>query len=138
MTTETRQGVRPGQMLAKVLRADAIVILSSSIILLLGSRPVASLIGLGNPNALLILGFILLTYGITLLAFAGRDPWNRRIAWLAIILNGLWVLGSYLGLLLGWFPVNTAGRWAIALVAEVVALFAILEFIALRRANRSD
>lgn len=138
MTAETRQGVRPDQMLVKVLRGDAIVIISSSIILLLGSRPVAGLIELDSPNALLILGFVLLAYGLTLLAFAGRDPENRRIAWLAIILNGLWVLGSYLGLLLGWFPVNTAGKWAIALVAEVVALFAILEFIALRRANRPE
>jgi hypothetical protein len=40
--------------------------------------------------------------------------------------------------LLGLFPVNTAGKWAIAIVAEAVALFAILEIVALWRIRREE
>jgi predicted branched-subunit amino acid permease len=65
---------------------------------------------------------------------------NRKscVAQLAIVLNILWVIGSYLGLLLGWFPVNTAGKYAIALIAEVVVLFAVLEIVALWRLSREQ
>ena len=76
---------------------------------------------------------MLLGYGAILLYSAARESQNQRIAKLAIVLNTLWVAGSYAGLLFGLFPVNVAGRWAIALVAEAVAVFAILEYIALRR-----
>jgi hypothetical protein len=37
---------------------------------------------------------------------------------------------------LGLFPVNTAGKWTIAIVAEAVALFAVLEIVALWRMRK--
>lgn len=136
MTTELQtqaQAEPTSDMLTTVLRADGVFALLSGAVTILAAGPIADLIGLGATLPLIILGVVLLLYGGDLLYFAGRKPINRRIAQAAIILNLLWVVGSYLGLLMGWFPVNTAGKWAIALVAEVVLLFAILEFIALRR-----
>jgi hypothetical protein len=126
---------KKSNMLTTVLRADGVFALLSGAILILAAGPVASLIDLSNSGALIVLGVVLLLYGGDLLYFAGREPINRRVAQAAIILNMLWVVGSYLGLLMGWFPVNTAGKWTIALVAEVVLIFAILEIVALRRAR---
>ncbi len=51
-----------------------------------------------------------------------------------IVLDVAWVAGSALILLFDLVPLTTAGRWTIALLAEVVALFAILQTIGLRRA----
>ena len=124
---------KKSNMLTTVLRADGVFALLSGAVLIVASGPVAELIELGNTLPLVLLGVVLLLYGGDLLYFAGREPTNRRVAQAAIVLNMLWVIGSYLGLLMGWFPVNTAGKWAIALVAEVVFIFAVLEFIALRR-----
>ena len=66
---------------------------------------------------------------------AGRD-FERTGAKLAIELNIIWVIVSYAGLIFGWFSVNLAGKWAIALIAEAVMIFAIIEFIALRRTTK--
>jgi hypothetical protein len=142
MTTEVQTSVqtnvqteKKSNMLTTVLRADGVFALLSGATLILAAGPIAGLIDLSNSAALIVLGVVLLLYGGDLLYFAGREPINRRVAQAAVVLNLLWVAGSFLGLLLGWFPVNTAGKWAIALVAEVVLIFAILEIIALRRAR---
>jgi hypothetical protein len=97
---------------------------------------VAGLIELEQPVALVVLGVVLLGYAAMLLFFAKREPANRRVAQIAIVLNMLWVVDSYAGLLFGFFPVNTAGKWAIALIAEVVFVFGLLEIYALRRADK--
>jgi len=140
MTTQTQtqtptQGhsEKKGSMLATVLRADGVFALLSGAILIVASGTIANLIALNGPLPLIILGVVLLFYGGDLLYFAGREHASRRVAQAAVVLNLLWVAGSTLGLLMDWFPVNAAGKWAIALLAEVVLLFAILEIIALRR-----
>jgi hypothetical protein len=122
--------------LTTILRADGIFALVSAAAAILAAGPVAELIELETPIALVVLGFVLLGYGAMLLFFADREPVNRRVAQIAIVLNMLWVVDSYAGLLFGFFPVNTAGKWAIALIAEVVFVFGLLEIYALRRLNR--
>jgi hypothetical protein len=122
--------------LTTILRADGIFALVSAAAAILVAGPVAELIELETPIALVVLGFVLLGYGAMLLFFADREPVNRRVAQIAIVLNMLWVVDSYAGLLFGFFPVNTAGKWAIALIAEVVFVFGLLEIYALRRLNR--
>jgi hypothetical protein len=124
--------------LTTILRADGIFALVSGAIALLASGPVAGLISLELPVALVFLGVVLLGYGAMLLFFADREPVNRRVAQIAIVLNMLWVVDSYAGLLFGFFPVNTAGKWAIALIAEVVFVFGLLEIYALRRLNKAS
>ncbi len=134
MTTQTQvSSIVRSKFLATVLRSDGVFAILSGTVSILGAGQVAGLIGLDVPLALVILGVVLLGYGGILLFYAGKEPEIVRIAQIAIVLNILWVIGSYLGLLLGWFPVNTAGKWAIALIAEVVFLFAVLEIVALRR-----
>ena len=141
MTTQINQveGTKSkASFLTTILRADGIFALVSAAITILAAGPVADLIELETPIALVILGFVLLGYGAMLLFFADRTPVNRRVAQIAIVLNMLWVVDSYAGLLLGFFPVNTAGKWTIALVAEVVFVFGILEIVALRRLSKKS
>lgn len=123
-------------LLTKILRADGLFALVSGAVLILAAGPIANLIELGYPLVLAFDGVLFLGYGALLLYFAGREPENRRIARIAIGLNALWAIGSFTGVIFGWFPVNTAGNWAIALAAEAVAIFAVLEFIALRRVEK--
>jgi hypothetical protein len=120
-------------LLTKVIRADGLFALLSGSILLIGAGPVADLIDLAQPSALMVVGVVLLGYAGMLLYYVSRESHSRLVAQIAIVLNLAWVVGSYAGLLLGLFPVNTAGMWAIAIVAEVVFMFAIAEFIAIRK-----
>lgn len=140
MTTRANQieTTSKTSFLTTILRADGVFALVSAAIAMLASGPVAELIELETPAALIILGLVLLGYGAMLLFFADRSPVNRRVAQIAIVLNMLWVIDSYAGLLLGFFPVNTAGKWAIALIAEVVFVFGLLQIIALRRLSKTS
>lgn len=123
-------------LLSKVLRADGVFALVSGAVLILAAGPIADLIELSYPLALVLDGALFLGYGALLLYYAGREPANRLIARIAIVLNALWAIGSFAGVIFGWFPVNSAGNWAIILAAEAVVIFAILEFVALRRAEK--
>lgn len=139
--TETRtnsEAKAKSSLLSKVLRADGVFALISGSLAIIVAGPIASVIGLSEPLALVVLGVVLLGYAAMLLYFAGREPQNQTVARLAIVLNLLWVVGSYGGLLLGLFPVNSAGKWAIALVAEAVFIFAALEIYALWRIARES
>ena len=101
-----------------------------------GSKAIASLFYLDSSAALLAVGAIVLGYGLALLFFTRRDDDNRVVGLGAIILNILWAAVSYLGLLLGWWDVSAAGGWTIALIAEVIFIFAILEIIGMRRITK--
>lgn len=119
--------------LYRVLKIDGTFAAISGVVTILGATFLAELIELENPNGLIVVGVLVLVYGIGLHVFAKRGSNNRKLAIEAIILNLAWVVISTLGLLLGWFDVNTVGKWAIALVAEAVFVFGALEFIGLRR-----
>jgi hypothetical protein len=49
------------------------------------------------------------------------------------LLDIAWVTGSILLLASGLVPLSTARKWSIAILADIVALFALLQFIGLRR-----
>jgi hypothetical protein len=50
-------------------------------------------------------------------------------------LDVAWVAGSVIILVLDLVPFTVAGRWTIILLAEAVAVFAILQYISLRRSG---
>jgi hypothetical protein len=140
MTTETKRDLQINStdgvtLLTKTLRADGAFALFAGLILVVGADPLADQIELSQAIALVALGVVLLGYAAILFFVAGRSI-EQAGAKLAIILNILWVIVSYAGLIFGWFPVNSAGKWAIALIAEAVLIFAIIEYIALRRATK--
>lgn len=62
-------------------------------------------------------------------------PFMRVDAWIAVILDIVWVVGSYVLLFAVRFSVG--GKWAVAAVAEVVFLFAVIQWLGLRRVVRS-
>ena len=50
-----------------------------------------------------------------------------------MVLDVLWVLGSVALIFSNQIPLTVAGKWAVALVADVVALFAVLQYVGVRR-----
>jgi len=68
--------------------------------------------------------------------------WNARReeikivdAWIAVALDMVWVVGSYALLFAVRF--SSGGKWVVALVAELVFLFAVMQWLGLRRVGRS-
>lgn len=89
---------------------------------------------IGAPISVLIaLGAGLLAYAAWLLFQATRPQLDRRAAWAAIIADELWVIASAVLVLTGWPDLTTTGGWVVGIVALLVADFAVLQYVGLRR-----
>lgn len=120
--------------LRRVVQYDAGAITLLGVGLILAARPVAELMGVGQPRLYLICGFLALLYdgGRFLLSFAGEEV-DLRLVRISMIANALWVVAS-IPLLLGeLIPFSAAGWWVMAALADWAAVFALLQWIGLRR-----
>ncbi len=134
MSTQIIQQVHdPFRVLRRALQGNGTFSAMSGLVLAFGSKSAAAFLGLDAAPILLGMGVVLLLYAVDLFWVASRPEIDRRLGWTAVILDIVWVIASYALLLGGWLPLTVAGKWAIALIAEVVGIFAIWQYIGLRR-----
>ena len=124
--------LRKAGLLRVVLTADAAVTAANGLVYLALGSVIDDPLGL--PAALLHgTGAFLLLYAAAVGFVATRPVVPRAGAWASVALNAAWVLDSVLVLALGSYSPTTAGSVWIALQAVVVAAFALLAALALRR-----
>jgi hypothetical protein len=99
------------------------------------NRTLVEYLGLPSNSSLTALGIGLLGYAGWLLWNARREKIKIVDAWIAVILDMVWVAGSYA--LLFAVRLSSGGKWAVALVAELVFLFGVMQWLGLRRIGRS-
>jgi hypothetical protein len=130
-TTISRR--EPARLLRRALQSDAILSAASGSGLLLAAEPVARLLGLGISWPIALLGADLLLFG----AWVGYEAWQPELrvrrARLILALDIAWVVASALVLALDLWAFTVAGKWAVAAVADVVALVALAQYLGLRR-----
>jgi hypothetical protein len=123
---------------SKLLRAslygNGIFSALSGLILIFAAKLLAALLGVNTPTILIGIGVSLLFYAIGLFLNARRQAINLKEAWLAVILDAAWVVGSIVLIFAGLL--TTTGNWVVAIVADVVLLFAILQFVGIRKVRR--
>ena len=119
-------------LLRKALFVNMIFSEVSAVLFLVAGSAIDRFMGTAEP--MLYIGL-----GIGLLVFAGFIFWVRRQeiikVWQAgaiVVMDLIWVLGSA-ALLLSPNPLTTGGMWAVALVADIVLVFAIVQFLGIRR-----
>ena len=86
---------------------------------------------LGLPGGALCLGIGLLVFSTTLLINARRPELRLAEAWAVVLMDLAWVAGSYVILLVAPFTVE--GKWMIAIVADLVLVFAVLQWMGIHR-----
>ncbi len=121
-------------LLKRALTANAIFSALSGAILLLASERLAQL--LGTSVSLVPLGAMLLIYAAGLLWNARRENVSRMEAWIAVALDVAWVAGSAIVIFAG--VLSATGNWIVAIVADVVLLFAVLQLIGLRKSRQLE
>ena len=77
------------------------------------------------------LGIGLLVFAATLLINARRPELKLTDAWAVILMDLGWVAGSYILVLVA--PFTAEGRWVIAAVADLVLVFAVLQWVGIHR-----
>lgn len=125
-------------MLRRALLGNSLFSAISGVALILGARPIAALIGSQVPLALTSLGAVLALYAVGLYYTATQEPLDTRAALIGIELDVAWVVGSAILLFSDWLALTMEGKWAIAIIAEIVAVFAIVQYLGLRRVREEQ
>ena len=135
MTAQTTAQQDRFHLLRRVLQANGVFSGLSGLAFILGSEVIAAFLGLDAAAIIAITGGVLLLYAAGLFYVAAQETISRAAAWTFIIMDALWVVDSIAVLVIGWPPLTTAGKWAVAIVADVVAIFAVLQYYGLRRSG---
>lgn len=128
--------------LSLTLTLDAVTSAASGLLLLLAGGPIAALLspetellGFALPTVCRAAGLFLLLFAGLALAAARAAPARTGLAWEVLGLNLAWVVGSALLVVQAWDGLTLLGRLAILAVALVVAVFALLQGVGLKRAR---
>lgn len=127
----------PSRLLRLALRSNAVFSALSAIVFTVASGAIASFLGFLPTQQVFLLGVQLAVFAVWLAWLSTRAAVPRWQIWLIIALDVLWVAGSFPLLLAPPAELTVGGKWAIALVADVVGLFAILQFVGLRKLART-
>ena len=92
---------------------------------------IAHLLGVPGNASLVGLGIGLLVFAATLLFNARRPELRLAEAWAVVLMDLAWVAGSYVTLLIA--PFTAEAKWVIAMVADLVLVFAVLQWIGINR-----
>ena len=122
--------------LRKPLMGNALFSTLSGLTILFAPGWVLRILGLSKDVSLPILGLGLLVFAATLVINARRQQVKTSDAWIAVLMDVAWVLGSYV--LIFIVPFSTEGKWVVGLVAELVLGFAVLQFVGIRRIQKSE
>ena len=124
----------PTRLLRTAFRANALFSAVSAVVLLVGDGLIAALLGAYDSLGLIhLVGVGLAGFAGFLLWLASRDVIDRGLAWGVILADLGWVAASWLAI--GAGLTEGQGTWVVAIVADIVALFALVQFFALRRAR---
>lgn len=124
------------QLLRRALLANASFSTISGLVLVFAQQWVVRLLGLPGTINLITLGISLLVFAAILVLFARKNPIKLLDAWIAVILDAAWVIGSYP--LLFVVPFSTSGKWVVGIVAEVVMVFALMQWLGIRRIRKGN
>lgn len=132
--TQTILSTQPRtNLLHQALLANGIFSSISGLVFMVSSAPIAAFLGVDFNAVLIALGLALVLFGLGVLWLSSRPEIPRSLAILVTVLDLAWVLGSIILLVSGIIPLTPEGKWAIAIIADIVAVFAILQIIGLRR-----
>lgn len=118
--------------LRRVLLADALASGAAGLLMTLGSGPLESLFGV--PATLLrYAGLSLLPFAAIVGYLATRKSLARPAVWALIVVNVFWAADSILLIVGGWVGPTALGYAFIVAQALLVATFAELEYVGLRK-----
>lgn len=133
----TNISIRDKNLLRFALLGNSLFCFLSGLDFVLFPGPVASFLGLASPTVIFVLGVILVAYTLIIFSQSRAPSVDLSFARYAIILDLLWVIGSALLVFTDLIALTTAGKWAIAIIADIVLVFAILQYVGLRRITNS-
>ena len=122
-------------LLKKALTGNAVFSVVSGLAILFANRWLVEFLGLPDKVSLAVLGVSLIVYAAILWLNARRPKIKITDAWIAVVMDAVWVIGSYV--LIFVVPFSVGGKWVVAMVAELVLAFAIVQWLGIRKIRKS-
>ena len=132
----SRHADDPGRLLRATLTTNAVVSGLCGAGLVAAGSPLHGVLGLPGPAPLIVFGALLLVFAAQVWR-ARREPVDRRQAQAILVMDVAYVVATAVFLLVWPQVLSPLGRWLAIAVAEVVALFALGEYVGIRRLARS-
>ena len=120
-----------------VLRLNAVFCGVFGLIFLFFPNATASYFGIPSTLAITITGILLIGWEIFVSITAARSPVSPATAAVIIAGDVAWVLGTIALLMGSWLPLTLAGKWSLAIIGDIVLLFAITQFVGLRKQQKT-
>ena len=128
--------INNSSLLRNALYGNSAFSFISGLAFLLFSKAIAAFLGISASWFILALGIGLVLYGVEIFMGARSQPVHTGIARFAVYADFAWVALSAALIFTNLVAFTTAGKWAIAIVADIVLVFAILQFVGVRRLAR--
>jgi hypothetical protein len=125
------------RLLRRALQANAAFSTWSALMFVFAAGSLASFLGILSSGQVTGLGVQLAVFALWLWWLSTRAVIPRWQVWLAIALDILWVAGSVQLILSSPPALTPAAKWAVGIVADIVAVFALLQYLGLRRAAKT-
>ena len=119
--------------LQRTLLGNAVFSGMSGLVMVVAAGAISQFLGLSNPLILVSTGIALLVFMSMLVWLSNQSPVPTSFAWAVIALDILWVAGSLILIFSDLMPLTPSGKWAVAITGDIVALFALLQYLGLRR-----
>lgn len=117
----------------RAVQADSIFCMISGAAFTFGAGAISSLIGLDSAAPILFIGLIVLLCGVGAFWFTSSRPVPRWLVIAAIFVNIDWLIGSAVLLAADPLSFTNEGKWLVLIIADIVAVLAMWEYIGLRR-----
>jgi len=122
----------PAPFLRQALLADAVTSLATGLLMVGATGLLSDLLGL-PPWLLGCAGASLIPFAGAVAYMSSRPQLPGLVVWAVIACNAIWALASVLLLMSGWFEPTRAGYAFVIAQAVVVAMYAELQFVGLRK-----
>jgi len=123
-------------LLRRALQWNAAFSIISGTIMLTMFGPLGQFMGVELPALYIVIGASLVVFSAGLMLNARREDISLIEAKISTVMDVVWVLGSIVVLFSPGTGLTLEGKWVIGIVADIVALFALLQYIGLRRLQR--
>ena len=127
--------VDKSKFLRRSLQGNAAFSFLSGFVFIVAREPLSAFLGLTYPTLLVGVGVSLMLFAAGILRNSVREAINQTEALITVILDTGWVVGSIILLFSG--ILTHAGNWAVAVVADIVLGFALLQLYGLRRMRQT-
>ena len=119
------------RLLRYSLRGNAVFSTLCGVSAIAFATPLAATLGIPAPLQLVALGAQLLGFAALLVWLASRPEVRPALALAVVAADALWVVATIPLVLSG--VLSAAGNWTALAIADVVALFALLQYLGVRR-----